>query len=163
MMSTDCTRVSEREGEGAHRTIYRKLWFAAVVCLTPIKHVLNFFVILLNPLLDDCGCCYTDDVDDIHCGSWLVCRGRKFLSILERTIVGSDQLISTMIWLAAPNSHLVVNGARGQFVGPVHLVNACINIVLIGSADLEDARDPLTIGLFAATFAIICGLLMVDS
>ena len=78
-------------------------------------------------------------------------------------MVGSDQLISTMIWLTAPNSLLVVDSARGQFVGPVHPVNACINIVLIGSTDLEDARDPLTIGLFVATFAIICGLLMVDS
>ena len=78
-------------------------------------------------------------------------------------MVRSDQLISTMIWLTAPNSLLVADGARGQLLGPVHPVNPCINIVLIGSTDFEDARDPLAIGLFVTTFAIICGLLTIDS
>jgi hypothetical protein len=45
MMPTDCTNISEREGKGSYRATYRKLWFAAVVCLTPIKRVLDFFVI----------------------------------------------------------------------------------------------------------------------
>jgi hypothetical protein len=77
-------------------------------------------------------------------------------------MVGGDQLVSTMIRLAALNCFLAVDGTRRQFVGPVHPVNACINMVLIGSANLEDARNPLIIRLFVTTFAIICGLLVLD-
>jgi hypothetical protein len=67
-----------------------------------------------------------------------------------------------MIWLAALNCLLAVDGTRRQFVGPVHPVNACINIVLIGSANLEDTRNPLIIRLFIATFAIIYNLWVLD-
>ena len=77
-------------------------------------------------------------------------------------MVGSDQLISTMIGLTAPNSLLVADGARGQLLGPVHPVNACIYMVLIGSTNLKDVCNPFIIRLFAATFAITCSLLKID-
>jgi hypothetical protein len=35
-------------------------------------------------------------------------------------------------------------------------------MVLIGSANLEDARNPPIIRLFATTFAIICVILVLD-
>ena len=81
-------------------------------------------------------------------------------SFLKLTVVGGDQFVSIMIRLAALNWLLMVDGARRQFFGPVHPTNACIDTILIRSANVEDARNPFFVGLFATTFSIIRDVLV---
>jgi hypothetical protein len=77
-------------------------------------------------------------------------------------VVGGDQFLSTVIWLTALDFLLSVGGTTRQFVGPVHPVNACINMVVIGSSYVQDARNPLTIPVFMAISFIVCDIFMVD-
>lgn len=67
-----------------------------------------------------------------------------------------------MIRLATLDCFLAVNSARRQFVGPVHPINACIDMALIGRSNLENARDPFIIVYFEAIFTIVLELLMFD-
>jgi hypothetical protein len=62
-----------------------------------------------------------------------------------------------MVWLATLNSLLAVKGYIREFLRPVHPIDACINAVLIGSTDLEDATDPVFI-IVADIFTITLGL-----
>lgn len=82
------------------------------------------------------------------------------VSFLEHTVVGSNQFVSAMVRLAALNSLLAVKGPNRKFVGPVHPIDACINVMLIGSTDLEDARDPVINTLLVNTFASILSFLL---
>ena len=58
-------------------------------------------------------------------------------------MIGSDQFVLAVIWLASGDRLLAISGALGQFVWPVHPVHASIHMVLISGSDLEDARDPI--------------------
>lgn len=78
-------------------------------------------------------------------------------------MVGGDQFISAVIRLTALNRLLAINGTGRKLVGPVHPVNTCVNMVLIGSSDLEDARNPFIVRSFEATFTIVLKLLMLYS
>jgi hypothetical protein len=82
------------------------------------------------------------------------------VSILEHTMIRSNQFIVTMVRLAALDSLLAVHRSIRQFIGPVHPINACIDVVLIGSTDLEDARDPVVITLLVNTLAITLSFLL---
>lgn len=75
-------------------------------------------------------------------------------------MVGGDQFISAVIRLTTLYRFLAIDGTRRKLVGPVHPVNTCVNMVLIGSSDLEDARNPFIVRSFEATFAIVLKLLM---
>jgi hypothetical protein len=78
-------------------------------------------------------------------------------------MVGGDQFISAVIWLTTLYRLLAIDGTGGKLVGPVHPINTCVNMVLIGSSDLEDARNPFIVRSFEATFAIVLKLLMLYS
>lgn len=82
------------------------------------------------------------------------------VSILEHTMIRSDQLIVAMVRLAALNSLFAVECSIREFVRPVHPINACIDVVLIGSTDLEDTRDPVIIALLVNTLAITLSFLL---
>jgi hypothetical protein len=81
------------------------------------------------------------------------------VTILERTVVGSDQFVDAMVRLATLNLLLAVNGVRREFIGPVHPVDACIDVMLIRSTDLKDARYPLIVILLASILATILSFL----
>ena len=84
------------------------------------------------------------------------------VSILEHTVVGGDQFLSAVVRLATLNSLLAVEGSGRQLIGPVHPVDAGVNVMLIGSTNLEDARDPVIIVLLKTTFAITLSLLLLN-
>jgi hypothetical protein len=79
-------------------------------------------------------------------------------------MVGRDQFIVTMVWLATLNGLLAVNGTRRQLVRPIHPIDACIDMMLIRSSNLEDARYPRFFSaiFFVSAIAFILGLLMLD-
>lgn len=69
-----------------------------------------------------------------------------------------------MVWLATLHGLLAVNGTRRQLIRPVHPVNACIDMVLVGSSDLKDARYPrfFSTVFFIGAIAFILSLLVLD-
>lgn len=75
-------------------------------------------------------------------------------------MIRSDQLIVAMIRLAAVNGLFTVECSIREFVRPVHPINTCIDVVLIGSTDLEDTRDPVIIALLVNTLAVTLSLLL---
>jgi hypothetical protein len=82
--------------------------------------------------------------------------------MLEHTVVGGDQFLSAVVRLATLHSLFAVMGSARQLIGPVHPVDAGVNVMLIGSTNLEDARDPVIIVLLKATFAITLILLLLN-
>lgn len=60
-------------------------------------------------------------------------------------MVRSDQLILAVVGLPATDVFLAVESIRRQLVGPVHPVDAGVNVVLVAGADLEDAGNPVVV------------------
>lgn len=60
-------------------------------------------------------------------------------------MVGRDELVDAVVRLAARARHklAVVLGLHRQLLGPVHPVDARVDVVLVRRADLQDAADPL--------------------
>lgn len=78
-------------------------------------------------------------------------------------MVGRDQFVVTVVWLATLYGLLSINGTRRKFIRPVHPVNACINVVLVGGSNFEDARYPFfSTVFFVGAVVFILSFLMLD-
>jgi hypothetical protein len=65
-------------------------------------------------------------------------------------MVGGDQLMHAVIWLAALDYLLAVMRPRRELLRPVHPVDPGIHVVLVARPDLQDAGDPIIIRLLQA-------------
>lgn len=80
------------------------------------------------------------------------------------TVIGSDELILTVIGLATFNRPLAINCISGQLVGRIHPIDAGIDMVFVGCSDLENTGNPVVIGFsgLAGTFGVGSRLLSLD-
>ena len=62
-------------------------------------------------------------------------------------MVGGDQLVCAMVLLTPLNSLLAIVCAVRELVGPVHPVDAGIDVVLIAGTDLKNASNPVIVRL----------------
>lgn len=60
-------------------------------------------------------------------------------------MVGGDQLIGPVVWLASVDNLLAVICPVGKLIGPVHPVYPGVNVVLVAAADLEDSSNPAVV------------------
>lgn len=56
------------------------------------------------------------------------------------------------------NCFLAIRHSSQEFFGPLHPVDACIDVMLIGNTNLEDACDPVIIALLLYALAITLNL-----
>jgi hypothetical protein len=73
------------------------------------------------------------------------------------TVVGRDQLVLAVVWLATLDGSLTVDRVLGQLVGRVHPIDASVDVMLVGCANLQDAGDPVVVGLAGLRDAIRIG------
>jgi hypothetical protein len=110
---------------------------------------LDFFLVLLIPLIHGCRCRNTDHVDDIHW--WSPSGLAKDLGGrfgVELTVVGGDELIGPVVWLSARNVFPLVKGALGKLIWPVHPIDPGVNMMFVLGSNFEDAGNPVFLGLF---------------
>jgi hypothetical protein len=62
-------------------------------------------------------------------------------------VIRRDELINSVVGLSPSGISLSVASVIGQFVGPVHPVDSGIDMMLIASSDLENARNPILLRL----------------
>ncbi|KAK7575159.1 hypothetical protein V3481_017124 [Fusarium oxysporum f. sp. vasinfectum] len=80
------------------------------------------------------------------------------VGLLEHNVVRSKDFISGIIRRATLNYFLAVRHSSQEFFGPLHPIDACIDVMLIGTTNLEDACDPVIIALLVDTLAITLNL-----
>lgn len=79
------------------------------------------------------------------------------------TVVGRDQLVHAVVWLAAVDYLLAVVRPLWELVRPVHPVDSRVNVVFVAGADLQDAGDPVVVGLRHRVHRLIAGFLALDA
>src|SRR6266566_5167723 len=78
------------------------------------------------------------------------------------TVVGGDQFTHAVVWLAALHQLLSVVSACGKLVGPVHPIHPSIDMVLVASSNLQDARHPIVVRSLPRSLLVGHGFLALD-
>lgn len=137
------TRVSFGSQRAQRHQTYGELSGAEVISLSPVVGVLDFLIICLDPLVHPRRHGHADHVDDIHCKELASAHSKR--GAARHTMVRSDQLLLTMVWLSPLHGLLSIDGAGWKLVGRVHPIDARVDMMLIGSPDLEDTGDPIVV------------------
>ena len=70
-------------------------------------------------------------------------------------MVGSHELVHTMVGLAALDSFLPIVSTRRELIRPVHPVDSSIDMVLITGADLQYACYPVVVRLLSRLLQLV--------
>ena len=60
-------------------------------------------------------------------------------------MIGSDKLAMSMIRLPAADRLPPIKGARWDLIWGIHPANTSIDVMLVGSSNLQDTRDPVVV------------------
>lgn len=112
--------------------------------MTPVECLLNFIVVLFDPLFDIGRKRYADNVDDIHCDELAMHNPAAWA---RHTVVGSNQLVMAVVWLTTACVFLALHRAFWKLLWPVHPIDAGIDVMLVTGTDLQDARNPIVLRL----------------
>lgn len=63
-------------------------------------------------------------------------------------MVGGNELRLSVVWLTTLHRLFSVYCMWGQLVGPIHPVDAGVDMVFVAGPDFEDPGDPIVIRLF---------------
>lgn len=124
-----------------------------------------YLVVFLVPLLHLCLRRDAPYIDDIHYAlvSMLWCWLRRSDRLL--TVIGCDQLMSPVVWLAALKCLLAAVRPLRQVVGLVHPTHSRKHLMFIGRADFQDPGNPVDLRLLPVLhgLAIVHRLLLLDT
>lgn len=69
------------------------------------------------------------------------------------TVVGCDQLMLSVVWLASRNLLLAIQRSEGQLFGPIHPIDAGIYVMFVRGSYLQYPRHPVVglLGNLAST------------
>ena len=147
-------------------------------------HTESSYVRTSNDCLQYRAFCISSSFSSNHCLTWacdvtlttLMISTAPIVSMVHRcvaaadrgwvlTVVGRDQLVQAVVWLAALDRLPAVVGALRELVGPVHPVDPGIHMVLVARADLQDAGHPVVVRLLPILhrLVVVDGLLPLDA
>ena len=134
--------------------LYRELMSSDIVCLPPIQlafYLLASFVPLLHCRLGGDGV----NIDDVH--RVMSVSARQEYAPLSKllTVVGRNEFIHPVVWLAASDTPRAVVGPLWKLVWPVHPVDSCVDVVPVACADLQDACDPVGHGFLSRLHRLV--------
>lgn len=78
------------------------------------------------------------------------------------TVVGRNQLVLPVVWLPTADILLAIQCIARQLVRPVHPVDACVDVMLVACANLEDASHPIVLGVGSGAWLGLVRLLALD-